>query len=119
MPLYEFECKECKKEFDEICSFDENNIYPSVICPYCGSNKKDKLISNINFKFTNPIGTDRWNNSHDYRFKHNIPNVKAEREAAETLSHMGTSPYGKINSVESDLNLGEGIHDPDTRSGLS
>lgn len=120
MPTYDFECLDCKIVFEEISSFDETGEYPSVVCPKCGSKNKNKLASCANFNFSNPVGTDRWNNGstgHDYRFKHNIPKVKAEREMAEALSHMGKTPYGKNN--EKDLQLGEGIHDPETRSGLS
>lgn len=121
MPIYKFECKKCQKEFDELSNYDEENIYPSVECPFCGSKEKLKLATSSNFSFSNPVGTDRWNSSatgHDYRFKHNIPKVKKEREMAEALSHMGSNPYGK-NNVEKDLNLGEGIHDPKSRSGLT
>lgn len=120
MPIYAFECEKCKKNFDELASFDESGKYPSVVCPYCGSNEKEKLATCSNFNFSNPVGTDRWNNGstgHDYRFKHNIPKVQAERKRAETLSHMGHDPYGS--TLPADLNLGEGIHDPETRPGLS
>jgi len=70
--------------------------------------------------FTNPVGTDRWNSSssgHDYRFKHNIPKVKAEREMAEQLSHMGSNPYG--DTSDKDIQMDTGIHDADSRPGLS
>lgn len=120
MPTYEFECSECNNRFQELASFDKTGKYPSVKCPACGSKKKEILISAPSFNFSDPVGTDRWNNNstgHDYRFKHNIPKVKAERARAEALSGMGSAPYDSL--VESDLNLGEGIHDPETRPGLS
>lgn len=120
MPTYDFECLNCNLIFEEIAKFDETGMYESVECPKCGSKNKNKLASCANFNFSNPVGTDRWNNGskgHDYRFKHNIPKVKEERERAEALSHMGADPY-KFNN-EKDLQLGEGVHDPETRSGLS
>ncbi len=120
MPLYDFECKKCKKTYDDLAPYDETGKFPSVKCPHCGSKKKAKLASAVNFTFTNPVGTDRWNSGatgHDYRFKHNIPKVKKERQIAEALSHMGSDPYGS--TVQRDLNLGEGVHDPETRPGLS
>jgi putative FmdB family regulatory protein len=120
MPIYKFECKKCHESYDELASYDESGKYPSVVCPNCGSTEKDKLATSSNFNFSNPIGTDRWNSGstgHDYRFKHNIPKVQAERKMAEVMSHMGSNPYGS--TVQSDLKMGEGIHDPETRPGLS
>jgi putative FmdB family regulatory protein len=118
MPLYEFECKSCNKPYDEIVRYDETGTYEDVECPRCGSKKKDKLVSACNHAFTNPVGTDKWNSEstgHDYRFKHNIPKVKKEREMAEALSHMD-NPYKQGNDIEE---FGEGISDPETRKGLS
>lgn len=122
MPLYEFECKNCGKEYDALARFDESGMYKGVECPHCGSDKKDKLVSMCNHTFTNPEGTQKWDNSqtgHDYRFKHNLPKVLAEREAAERhqlgLDGGNPAPYADTG----DMDLGEGIHDPETRSGLA
>lgn len=119
MPFYEFECNKCKLKYDDlVVSYDETGKWPTVKCPECGSKKKTKLMSNCQFNFANPEGTDRWNSQstgHDYRFKHNIPKVKKEREMAEALSHMGSSPYKSIDDTPLDV----GIHDPETRGGLS
>lgn len=121
MPLYDFECKSCNKDYDALAKFDESGMYKDVKCPHCGSTEKDKLMSTCNHAFTNPEGTGRWENGqtgHDYRFKHNLPKVLAEREAAERkqLGIDGNpNPYGNID----DTPLGEGLHDPETRKGLS
>lgn len=120
MPTYDFECLDCQAKFEEFTNYDATEVYESVVCPGCGSKNKTKLASCANFNFSNPVGTDRWNNGstgHDYRFKHNIPKVQQERARAEALSHMGSNPYGS--TTDKDLNLGEGIHDPETRSGLT
>jgi putative FmdB family regulatory protein len=120
MPCYEFECKKCQHRYDEIVAFDKTEKYPTVKCPECGSGRKEKLISPCQFAFANPIDTDAWNSDstgHDYRFKHGIPKVKQERAIAESLSHMGTNPYGA--GAEADLHLDTGIHDPETRPGLT
>ena len=120
MPMFEFECKNCNKVYDALTKFDETEKYEGVICPHCESDQKTKLVSCCRFNFSNPVGTDRWNNSstgHDYRFKYNIPNVQKERERAEQLSHMGANPYG--DTSESDFQLDTGIHDPEERPGLS
>ena len=120
MPLYEFECKNCNHTYEDLAKYDETNEYPDVKCPECESDQKEKLASGCAFAFGNPVGTDRWNNGstgHDYRFKHNIPKVKQEREVAEALSHMGSDPYGS-GQAEQDIELDTGIHDPETRPGL-
>lgn len=121
MPMYEFQCKKCSHKYEEITSYDPTDKYKGIKCPECGSGKKTKLISTFNFTFAQPEGTDRWNSEssgHDYRFKHNIPKVKAEREAAQQMSHMGANPYGG-DGGEADIALDTGIHDPEGRGGLS
>ena len=119
MPMYDFVCQKCENKYDDLAPYDETGKYSKVKCPYCGSKKKIKLITAANFKFSNPEGTDRWNSAslgHDYRFKHNLPKVLSERKKAETLSHMGSTPYKDTSGA--DFNMGEGLHDPETRSGL-
>ncbi len=122
MPVFEFRCKNCNVVYDALTAFDETNKYKGVECPECGSKKKDKLMSGCAIVFAQPEGTDKWNSDstgHDYRFKHNIPKVKQEREMAEALSHMGTDPYGSGDMLESDINMDTGIHDAESRKGLS
>lgn len=122
MPLYEFQCRKCNVKFEDIAAFDETDKYPTVVCPECGSKKKEKLISACHVVFAQPEGTDKWHNTstgHDYRFKHNIPKVKQEREMAEALSHMGTDPYGGAGMLESDIEMDTGTHDAESRKGLS
>ncbi len=41
MILYEFVCKACGREFEELCSAD----IKGVKCPYCGSEDVSRLIS--------------------------------------------------------------------------
>lgn len=119
MPIYDFCCKKCKIEYDVLAKYDESGKYPDVVCPECGSKKKEKVASVCSFAFTNPVGTARWNNGstgHDYRFKHNIPKVQQEREMAKKLSHMGTDPYKDTSSA--DIERDTGVHDVETRPGL-
>ena len=79
-------------------------------CEECGSKSKDEIIGVPSFNFANPVGTDRWNSSsqgHDYRFKHNLPNVKKQRETAKEKSHMGQDPYPTIDDVSTGKYFGE------------
>ena len=121
MPQYEFECKNCEKEYMELTRYDESGMYKDVVCPHCGSEDKIKLVSTCNHTFANPEGTGKWENSstgHDYRFKHNLPKVLAEREAAERaqLGLDGKNPYRELDDANK---FGEGVHDPETRGGLA
>lgn len=121
MPIFEFKCGKCDEKYETLAVYDETEKYKSVKCPHCSSKKKTKLMSCSNFAFTNPEGTARWNNTstgHDYRFKHNTPKVKAERKMAEALSKTGPNPYDNDMEV-ADINMDTGIHDAETRSGLT
>lgn len=92
MPMYEFRCKKCDHIYQELTKHDPDGKYSTVKCPECGSKRKEMLVGGGNFNFANPVGTDRWCNSHDYRFYHNLPNVRAQRAAAEAAS-KGDNPY--------------------------
>jgi len=106
MPLYEFECNKCQEIYSVLTSFDESGKYKGIKCPSCKSSKKVKLISAGNFSFSNPVGTDKWNNSHDYRYNTVLPKKKKEREAAVKASTVGPSPYRKIDDISSGKNFG-------------
>ena len=113
MPFYDFVCKKCKKQYEELCSYDETEKYKDVACPYCKSKKKEKVITVGNFKFSNPIGTGKWiseSTGHDYRHKWNVERkggIRDQRKFAEENSHMGKTPYNKIDDISSGKNFGE------------
>lgn len=106
MPIYEFECKKCEEVYSVLTSYDETGKYKKIKCPSCKSTKKLKLLSAGNFSFSNPVGTDKWNNSHDYRYNTVLPKKKKEREEAAKMSHVGASPYSKIDDISSGENFG-------------
>lgn len=108
MPIYSFRCYECNAEYEELVSYDETDEYADISCPECESVKKEKLVTTqFAFSFANPVGTDRYNNSHDYRYKHKAPQIATERDAAEKASHMGAQPYNPIDDVSSGKHFGE------------
>lgn len=118
MPFYEFRCKKCETVYEERLAYDKTGKYPKVKCPSCKSKSKERLMSSTSFAFGNPVGTDKWTShsqGHDYRFKYNLPNVRAERAAAEA-SHKGAMPYKPIDDINK---YGEGIHDAESRGGLT
>ena len=43
MPLYEYHCNKCEKEFEQIVPFSEADLIPS--CPFCGDKDTSKKIS--------------------------------------------------------------------------
>ena len=121
MPVFDFQCKSCKHEFEELTPYNESGVYTNVKCPACSSNKNKKIMSACRFNFSNPIGTDKWTSEstgHDYRFRYNLPKVIKQREMAERQSHMGSDPYNgkKINDIEK---YDVGVHDAESRHGLS
>lgn len=74
MPLYEYECLECGKEFDRFKKIDERF---SVYCPNCGFSNCKLLISKSNCKVF-----------HDY-IEHNIGekpiHIKSSRHLKDEL----------------------------------
>jgi putative FmdB family regulatory protein len=111
MPLYDFSCDSCGRNFEALAPYDESGAYPSVVCPDCQSSSKHKVPSMFAFNFSNPEGTDRWNSDdcgHDYRLKTKLPSVLAERAAAEAASHMGRNPYADLGDANK---YDTGVHD--------
>lgn len=116
MPIYNFECKKCSHEYEDMVSkYDETEKYPGIQCPECGSESKQKLMSAPSFHFSNPIGTDRWTNGgtgHDYRHYWNMEHrVAPERKAAEAASKVGPNPYN--DTTKQDIELDGKILDLD------
>jgi putative FmdB family regulatory protein len=110
MPLYEFECKKCKHKYEELAKFDPEGKYKGVACPECNSKSKKRLHSACTCTFTNPVGTDKYENSHDYRYHHNLNKsggVKQTRKLVEQASHVGPTPYPDIDDVSSGKHFGE------------
>ena len=46
MPIYEYECKDCGKEFEKIMSFSAKDI-DSPECPGCSSHETHRRISRV------------------------------------------------------------------------
>lgn len=116
MPMYTFKCEKCENQFDELTKYDKTRKYPKVVCPKCGSKEKEIIISGCSFAFSNPVGTDIWNNSHDYRFKHNLPKVLEERQKAEENKINKQLGYKDMDDLE---NFGEGTHDVEDTPGFT
>jgi len=54
MPIYEYKCDKCKKEFEELVLGSSEKI----TCPECGSKKVGRLMSKVAFKCDgNFVGT--------------------------------------------------------------
>jgi putative FmdB family regulatory protein len=43
MPIYEYHCQECGKEFEKRMSFAQSDEIP--VCPFCESEKTNKKLS--------------------------------------------------------------------------
>lgn len=108
MPLYEFKCHQCNQIYSDITTYDKDNIYLEVVCPHCGGQEKDKLISQ--FAISGPTSSKM--DSFSYRAGYNMDKAQGERRQAEELSHMGTNPYdsGEFGKAPDDLASGkEGV----------
>ena len=49
MPIYEYQCKDCKDDFELF--FKSFNFTQDPVCPSCGSIEVGKKISRVTFKF--------------------------------------------------------------------
>ncbi|RJP73778.1 MAG: zinc ribbon domain-containing protein [Candidatus Zixiibacteriota bacterium] len=47
MPIYEFECRECRHHFDELVRASVN--LQDIVCPQCGTNEPKKRMSAFGF----------------------------------------------------------------------
>lgn len=54
MPLYEYHCQSCGKNFDKLQSIEGRDL---VSCPDCGA-KADRLVALFQFKMFNPFTKD-------------------------------------------------------------
>lgn len=104
LPNYNFQCKECKKEFSDLQPFDPKGKYPDVRCPKCNSKKKKLMPSSANLKFSNPQDTSKWDNF-SYRAGYNLESAQDLRREAEASSHMGKDPYNAAGI--DDINRGD------------
>jgi len=111
MPFYDFKCSKCEHIWDEMTSHDPSDKYEKIVCPECGSKKKEKLFPS-SFSIGGPTSSKMDN--FGYRAGFNWERAQGERRAAEEAAG-GSSPYRDTN----DFALGEGIHDPETRPGMS
>jgi putative FmdB family regulatory protein len=48
MPLFEFECLECKKKFEKLCHYSD--LGKRISCSYCHSSKVNRLFSIFGLK---------------------------------------------------------------------
>jgi putative FmdB family regulatory protein len=112
VPTYEYECenKKCGKLYEVFMAMSADRT--GVKCPHCGSKKKKQQITGCAFSFKNPVGTDRYENDHDYRFRHKLPDAAALREKAKNKAsgesgYVGRNPYKKFDDVNRPGAFGE------------
>lgn len=109
MPIYEFCCKKCNLQYEELTKHDPSEKYPDIKCPDCGSKKKVKYVSVGQVKFNQPVGTDCWTSDgtgHDYRYKYTMDLRRGDRAAAEAASKVGPKPYKDIDDISSGEHFG-------------
>ncbi len=101
MPLYNFSCKKCDHQYEELTPIDDKGKYPKVKCPACGSKKKVKIPSlTARAIFTDKTGTSKMENF-GYRAGYNMEQAQDCRRAAESKSHVGSMPYDGIDDIQS------------------
>lgn len=91
MPFYVFECKKCKIQFEEICTFSDHDAgFPNVKCSECNSKSVKKILADSGMII--PHGT------YGYRVGKNMEKAKMERAYAESKTKV-KNPYKKIDDT--------------------
>lgn len=99
MPVYEFKCKKCKKEFEEICQFsDVDTGFKNVSCPKCKSKKIEQaFLTPPAAVFSDVKSSSKWDNW-SYRQGQTMEKAKMERAAAEAAAG-GEKAYKDIDDT--------------------
>jgi|GEM_PF-959407 len=119
MPMYEFNCKECGQEFEELRNIDDYNTK----CPLCNSSNINKKMSVSQVKTSSTqtvdhiIGADsemRWaaiEEKHSQRTKEyfgNVPvddiKVKDQRRLNTVLNRQNTA-FNVINKAKKEVGI--------------
>jgi putative FmdB family regulatory protein len=45
MPMYEYLCADCHKEFSKVLTLSEHEKSEQPVCPHCGSHKVEQEVS--------------------------------------------------------------------------
>lgn len=113
MPRYEFQC-ECGEVYDVWAKMaDKDKDVKAAKCPSCSSKSKEEIMGTPSVKFSNPVGTDRWNSEskgHDYRYKYNMDKpggTRDQRSRATAASRVGAEPYRKIDDIAGGKHFGD------------
>jgi putative FmdB family regulatory protein len=90
MPLYEYKCEACGKQFEKIRKFSDP---PVDVCPHCGKGPVTKLFSSpaIQFKGTGWYITDYGKTSKDTKGSKETK----EKETKETKDTASTTAESK------------------------
>lgn len=106
MPTYQFQCLKCKKQYEDLTSFDPTGKYKEVKCPSCKSSRKKQQMTCAEISFTNPKDTSKFDNF-GYRAGYNMEQAKELRRKAESSSHVGATPYKDVDDISSGNFFGE------------
>lgn len=104
MPIYEYACRRCKKEFQTLVMGPADEA--ALSCPTCGNRKLDRLISRVAYHLSE---TDRLN-SYDpgarhsdsfYKDSRNI-GLQAKKRAQQMGVDLGSGFESKLEKLRTD-----------------
>lgn len=118
MPLYEYRCSGCRREFEELSSFEDKDN--KRICPSCSGDKIERKISSFGINTTITPGVDtvyspkeidkvvgaasekRWQ-GYDEKWKKHYDERKKQRQEGKELREViidNKGPDGKVHPFE-------------------
>lgn len=105
MPIYDFECESCNEEFEHL-SFKYIKEDEKVECPKCHELTSKRIINcTAALTFSNPVGTDKWNNSHDYRFHYNLNRPGGPKDQRRKNEERFGKAYENVKSIDKEIDL--------------
>ena len=92
MPIYEYECKSCGERIEK---FQKISDAPLTLCPNCGANSLEKLVSAAAFKLTG----SGW---YETDFKDKKPKSKAKKTTQKDTGKKTEKSSDKPGSNKTD-----------------
>jgi len=85
-----------KPRKDGFCRGEHGPVHPDTDKPV---KTWRRILDEVNIQFAQPWESSKWDNF-EYRAGYNMVKAQEERRRAETLSHVGASPYQSQERVD-------------------
>ena len=104
MPIYEYECRRCAKEFQKLVMKQDEES--GLVCPHCGGGEVKRLISRVSFHVSEDARLDAYDprarqSDSFFRDTRNI-GLHAKKRAKEMGADLGDAFEAKLDKLRTD-----------------